>query len=237
MIKYSAEFIDAALSIADGEHSKITEREKELYGLSSRRLRDLLNILCSKDDTKYLELGVYRGATLISAVFGNKNCKAVGVESFKYEERELQRWAPNGGIWPNMQTQLDANILRYKESNAPVDTDNITIIQDDFEKVDLSGHGKFNVCFFDITPATADSYKAFFSNIMPHMANDCLVVFSNYSNEINASALTETLESQTSGWTVETKRHRISSGLSDATKYYSGILIVHFKKSILKGKS
>ena len=104
--KLTEAFISAALELADNGLSKISERERELFGLSSTRLRSLLNNLCSKENTNYLELGVYKGATIISALYGNPTLKAVGVDNYKYDEREPKKWADEGTIWENIKSKL-----------------------------------------------------------------------------------------------------------------------------------
>ena len=223
MIKISEAFIDAVLELSDNEHSKLSERERELFGLSSTRLRAFLNNLCSKENTKYVEIGTYRGATLLSAVYGNK-AKAIGVEHFKYDEREPLRKAPEGTIWENMRSHLYANIERYKDPDVPVNTDAITIVESDFKQVDWSKIPKFDVCFFDITPVNKHDYESFFNLVWPRISAGGVAVFSNYSNDHSSKLLDEVIEE--SGVKVAWKRKRISSGLSDATKYYSGILIL-----------
>lgn len=233
MIKYTREYVEAALQLADREESKINEREKELFGLSSTRLRSFLNNICTKPNTKYLEIGVYRGATLISAMYGNPTCKAVGIESFQYEERELTRWAPKGQIWPNMKSQLLANIERYKDPSYNVQTGNIAIIDQPFEEADLSTIGKFNVCFFDVSPITAKTYTDFADKILPLMEDESVVIFSNYSNE-SSSALLNEFKNNIKTAAISFELQRISSGLSDSTKYYSGILVLGLKKVATK---
>ncbi len=232
MAKYTQEFIDAALELSDNEHSKLSERERELFGLSSSRVRALLNNLCTKQDINYLEIGVYRGATLLSALYGNPSVKAVGIDHFKYDEREAKRWAVEGTIWENVKSQLEANIVRYKDPNMQVSTDNITIIADDFKQVAWDKQAKFDVCFFDVTPVTKADYEFFFSTVLPTIKTSGIVIFSNYSNETTSKALNEVIEAYTGPYSIDWKRQRISSGLSDATKYYSGLLILGISKKI-----
>jgi hypothetical protein len=234
MVKLTQEFVDAALELADNGQSKINERERELFGLSSPRLKALLNNLCSLKGTNYLELGVYRGATLISAVYGNPGCKAVGIDNYKYDEREPKRWAAEGDIWHNMKSQLEANLERYSDPNLPVDLNNISIIQNSFEDVDWSTQPKFNVVFFDITPTSEQHYDAFFEKVLPSLSSESVVVFSNYSNQKHAKELDAALIKHADKVEIQWRKQRVSGGLSDATQYYSGIAIVGLKKSIVK---
>lgn len=230
--KLTEAFIGAALELADNGISKLSEREREIYGLSSTRLRSLLNNLCSKEGTSYLELGVYKGATIISAMYGNPKLKAVGVDNYKYDEREPKKWAAEGTIWENIKSQLHDNLSRYKDPDMAVNTDSLTIIEDSFENVDWSKQGKFDLCFYDINPTTDADYDNFFTKVLPAMKTESVVIFSNYSNDKTANALKAALDKHSHMFEVQWKKQRISSGLSDATQYFSGILIAGLKRNL-----
>lgn len=170
MNKLSHDFIRVALKKADGENSKLTDFERNyLFGLSSIKLRCLLNNLCAKGNINYLELGAYRGATLISAMFENKDVTAVAVENFKYDPREPKKLAPDvielnddgseksrtPSIWDNMKSGLEDVINKYT-TRKEVNGDNLTIIQADFQDVDWSEQPKFDLVFFDIDRVTEE---------------------------------------------------------------------------------
>jgi hypothetical protein len=237
MNKYTEAFIDAALELSDTGISKISERERELFGLSSVRLRNLLNNLCSKPDTTYLELGVYKGATLVSALFGNTKTKAIAVENYKYDEREPKKWAPEGTIWENIKSQLSENLRRYTDPDLSVNTANITLLEDNFESVDWTQQPKADICFFDINPVSSKQYEVFFEEVLKSLKTESLIIFSNYSNDKNANELEAAIAKYADKFTISWKRKRISSGLSDATQYYSGILVLGIKKTIAKTAS
>jgi predicted O-methyltransferase YrrM len=235
MAKVTVNWVKAALQQADNERSKIGERERELFGLSSIRLKCLVNNLCAaSDNLNYLEIGTYKGSTLISALVGNPKTKAVGVDSFRYDDREPKKWAPNDGIWENVKSQLYSNINRYKDPDSGVNTDNITILEQDFKTIDWAKQPKFDVCFFDVSPVNAEIYDAFFEQVTQALAPESIVIFSSYSNELHAKELQSALIRHEDKVTVQTKEQRISSGLSDSTAYYSGILIASLKKKVIK---
>ena len=222
-------WVDASLDQADNERSKISERERELHGLSSIRLKCLVNNLCAAGKVNYLELGIYKGATLISSVFGNE-CKAVGVDNFRHDDREPKKWAPEGFIWDNMKSQLEANIDRYKLSPETKVTGSISIIESDFEKVDWAKQPKFNVCLFDISPINSTLYDEFFEKTINALAMESVVVFTNQSNAQHAEELNTALLRHQDKFTIQFSETRLSSGTSDSSKYYSGIRIIGFKK-------
>lgn len=236
MTKLTQEFIKAALTLADVGQSKVGERERELFGMSSPRLKALLNNLCSKENTNYLELGVYKGSTLISAAFGNVTNKIVGVDNYSYDEREPLRKAPEGIIWENMKSQLKANISRYEDPRGQVNTANITIVENSFQDVDWKSYPKFDLCFFDIVPTNREVYSAFFDKTIQALNSESVIVFSNYSNSNNARLLDDLIADNSHKFDVQWKEQRISGGLSDHTHYYSGILIIGIKKKIVKAE-
>ena len=234
MAKITQEFVTAVLELSDVGQSKISERERDLYGISSPRLKALLNNICSKEGTNYLELGVFKGSTLISAAYGNLTTKLVGVENYKYDQNEPKRTAPEGTIWENMKSQLKSNIKRYEEPGVPVNTDNITIIESNFQDVDWKGYPKFDVCFFDVVPADKDTYTAFFEKTLSTLSSEAVIIFSNYSNVKNAKEIDEIIADNANKFEVQWKKQRISGGLSDHTHYQSGVLIIGIKKKIAK---
>ena len=70
--KVSQSFCMEALQNADNERGKPTDRERNrIFGLSTIRQRVLLSNLCSSDNVNFLEIGVYKGSTLISAMLDN----------------------------------------------------------------------------------------------------------------------------------------------------------------------
>jgi hypothetical protein len=236
MVKITQEFVTAVLELSDVGQSKISERERELYGISSPRLKALINNICSKEGTNYLELGVFKGSTIISAAYGNLSTKLVGVENYKYDQNEPKRTAPEGTIWENMKTQLNSNIKRYEELGVPVNTNNITIIESDFQDVDWKSYPKFDVCFFDVVPADKEMYKAFFEKTLSALSSEAVIIFSNYSNVKNAKELDEIIADNNNKFDVQWKKQRVSGGLSDHTHYQSGVLIIGIKKKIVKAE-
>jgi type IV secretory pathway TrbF-like protein len=66
------------------------------------------------------------------------------------------------------------------------------------------------------------------------MKTESVIIFSNYSNEQNSTDLQKALEKYKALFDIQWKKQRISSGLSDATQYFSGILIVGIKRNLVK---
>jgi len=60
--------------------SKLTPEILSLHGMSTPKIRHLLNNLVSMPGSRYLEVGLYKGATFISALYGNSPDYACGVD-------------------------------------------------------------------------------------------------------------------------------------------------------------
>ena len=227
MPKLSEEYVKACLKMSDAERSKLTDSERELHGQSSIKLKSLLNNLCAKDGTRYLELGVYKASTLMSAVYGNKNIEAVGVEDFTYDYREPKKYMEEG--WPNMRSHMYDTLQKYQFVD-DVNSENIKIIESNFADVSWSSQQKFDVIFFDLEPVTADIYDTFFKKVFNAFSRQCVVIFSMYSHEEVAPVLEQKVEQYSDRLVTEFKHQRISSGSADAFGYYSGVAIYGFRK-------
>ena len=227
MAKLSEEFVKACLNMADAEKSKLTDSERELYGQSSIKLKTFLNNVCSKDNTRYLELGVYRGSTIVSSMYGNNSLQALGIENFKYDKKEPKYFMEEG--WPNMKSQMYDVFQKYQFVD-DVNTDNLKIIESDFQDVSWSSQAKFDVIFMDIDPITPEIYDSFFKKVFNAFSRHCIVIFSNYSSEEVAPLLEEKVEQYSDRVVTEFKFQRISSGNADSFGYFSGIAIYGFRK-------
>lgn len=67
----SCELVEASIAVAEQMAGGLPESVLQLQGMSSAKVRRLLNHLCTRPGTRYLEVGVWAGSTLISALFGN----------------------------------------------------------------------------------------------------------------------------------------------------------------------
>ena len=63
-------------------HSKLNDKALNMEGMSDSRFRNFLNLLLEMPNAKYLEVGVWRGATLYSALYKNNLEYAYAVDNF-----------------------------------------------------------------------------------------------------------------------------------------------------------
>lgn len=79
------EFIENAIKLALDRKSMIDPEVLKIGGFSTPTIRELFHALCgnSKDNLKYLEVGLWMGGTFVSSF--NKNCISIGIENFQQD--------------------------------------------------------------------------------------------------------------------------------------------------------
>ena len=128
-----------ALDRAMASDSKITKEILEMSGMSGKKYRHFINNLIeSIDDPRYLEVGVYAGSTLCSAIFGNR-VTATAIDNWSYEQQPIEA--------------LFTNLARFKGPEARV-----SFLDRDFRQVDFATLGIHDIYLFDGPHAEADQY-------------------------------------------------------------------------------
>jgi hypothetical protein len=105
MVKHAQNSIAAASAL----HSKVNADVLAVPGMSSPKVRHLLNNLCDFDGCNYLEIGSWKGSTVIAAAFRNRG-RFTAIESFA-------KWRTRGG---DAKVALLANQKRFRRT-APFD--------------------------------------------------------------------------------------------------------------------
>ena len=97
-------FVQDAVAKADRGESKLNAQALSIHGMSSPKVRHLLNNLCSGPSIHYLEIGSWKGSTLIAALYGN-NAHAVAIDNWsefggpRYEFfSNVRRFIPNAPL-------------------------------------------------------------------------------------------------------------------------------------------
>lgn len=150
-----------AIRMADAGVSPLPESVYNIHGMSSRKTRRLLNHLCSIPGRRYLEVGSWKGSTLVSALFGNESSveRAVAVDNFSEFD------GPKAELQRNISAFLGAfgDRLDFVEADC-------------WEYAPRLGADRFNVYFYDGPHEEVDQYNAFAS--FDHALEDpfvCLV--------------------------------------------------------------
>jgi hypothetical protein len=110
----------------------------DLEGMSGRRYRLFANALIQNiPNPRYLEVGVWAGSTLCSAIVGN-SVRAVAIDN----------WSQFGGP----RERLLENLARFAALSE------VRLIECDFRAVPFGNQGRFNVYLFDGPHSEADQY-------------------------------------------------------------------------------
>jgi hypothetical protein len=134
LAKTYIDHVKKAVELASKHSSKITKDSDVLNidGMSSEKIRHVLNNLCSLNDCRYLEIGTWKGSTLLSALYNNMHAKATCIENFS--------------DFNGPREEFLMNAKRNKEAgNVPV----FDFIEKDCFSIDPGGIEKKNVYFFD----------------------------------------------------------------------------------------
>ena len=131
-----------------------------------------------------------------------------------------------------MKSQLEAHLNMYKHAQDRLNLKNFTMIEDDFQNVDWTKQPKFDVVHFDVAPVSAEVYDDFFNYIVPALAPESVVVFSQQSNSDYAELLSKAILKHSDKVIERFRDYRISNSMSDSYKYFSGIAMIGFKKKV-----
>jgi hypothetical protein len=119
-----------ALQRALSECSKLSRDVLMLDGMSGRKYRHFINnLIQSVAEPRYLEIGVWKGSTLCSALYFN-DVRALAID--------------NWTLFGAPSNEFFANLAKHKGPKA-----RLSFLDTDFRDVDFATIGKFNVYFFD----------------------------------------------------------------------------------------
>jgi hypothetical protein len=129
--RYYQESIENSLKKASVHDSNLTNEIFDLEGFSGKMTRCFYNNLCSMKDTRYLEIGCWKGSTLCSAMYENPHGTFVGIDNFS----EFNNGAAK--------EELIRNINKYEHGN-------VTFIENDCFRVNTDALvSKFNILMYD----------------------------------------------------------------------------------------
>lgn len=131
--------IETSFENAERGVSKVTSGILNMEGMSGKKTRHFYNNLLNREDSRYLEIGTWKGSSVCSAMCGNK-AKVVCIDN----------WSEFGGP----KTEFLVNFNTYKGDN------DARFIEQDCYKVDISQFSKFNIYMYDGNHTQDSHYKA-----------------------------------------------------------------------------
>jgi hypothetical protein len=142
------EHIEKCLDLTEEFKSKLTTDIACMEGMSGLKTRHFYNNLCSMDDARYLEIGVWKGSTFCSALCGNA-LKAVAIDNFS----EFV-----GSAFGDPRTEFQTNFRNHKGKN------DATFIETNCWELDVDAlkneHGTFNIYMYDGNHTETSHYEA-----------------------------------------------------------------------------
>jgi hypothetical protein len=131
--------IETAFINAENNISKNTNDIINMEGMSGTKTRHFYNNLLNTEDSRYLEIGTWKGSSVCSAMCGNK-AKVVCIDN----------WSEFGGP----KSEFLVNFEKFKGENQAI------FIENDCYKVDVSKLPKFNIYMYDGNHTNESHYKA-----------------------------------------------------------------------------
>lgn len=108
--------------------SRLNDHALSIEGMSSKNIRTLVNFLLNTDDSRYLEIGTWRGATFYAALYSNNIKQATVIDDF---------------------SQFDGSLDVFLKNMQGVTSEYQVIVKDCF-KLDVTElKGPYNFYFFD----------------------------------------------------------------------------------------
>lgn len=128
-----------SLSKANNYESKITTELINMDGMTGKKTRHFYNNLLNFVDARYLEIGVWKGSSVCSAMYKNKASITC-----------IDNWSE----FENPRNECINNINNFKGENI------VSIIEEDCFNIDISKLSKFNIYIYDGAHDYESHYKA-----------------------------------------------------------------------------
>lgn len=182
-----------------------------LPGHTSPRQRCLLNTICDFEGCTYLEIGVFHGASLLSAAFDNGGGRFYGVDDFSYGTR-------------------DAFVAAYKQFEN--DCSHAKLIEGDIRELPLAAlPEKVNVFYYD---ANWDDTAAsnMLKRIASRLATTFILIVDNWSRPSVRRLTYDTLEEL--GFSIYASWQLTTKADCDITSWWSGWLVAIVEKKPMR---
>lgn len=156
---------------------KLPDWIRYMAGASGKKYRYFINNLIeSIDDARYLEIGTWAGSTACSALYGNK-VKTICVDN----------WAEFGGP----KDQFFSNIEKVKSPDI-----DFSFIESDFNLIDYTDIGKFNVYMYDGDHSEKCQYDGI-NNVLPALDDTFVLIVDDWNWErVRVGTLTAIKDTQ-----------------------------------------
>jgi hypothetical protein len=226
--KYYNKIVEVALDIGEKRVSKLQEhpRLQELYGMTGLRTKHFLNSLLSSGDLTYLELGVYRGASLTCGLYKNPEVKAYAVDNWhlspidhpqiKYE-LDAEGKPTNKTIpWPNVKLAALDNLAKFTPNKVTIIEKNFT----DLKKSDIPN--PVDITHLQPNPAvTKEQLISYLNTIYPLLQVTSVLIMEYHILDHVKEAVISWAEAKR--LKIDSKFEKSSDSLSNTSAWYGGL--------------
>ena len=219
--EYTIRVLDS-IDNASLNKSKFIEEDYSIEGLSSNKIRHLLNNLCSYEDVKYLEIGVYNGSTFCAAI-QNNNLIAYACDT--WEDKNIKPYRDDVE-WSNIDGSLEtfiSNVERYG-----TDETEINVLQGDCRSIQQKNiYHKINLIFYDGNH-DFDVQKDSLQNVLNYVDEKFILVI----DDCNFDGVVDSVDQfiNTNKLTTIFKRLILTTELEDNQSWWNGIYILVLRK-------
>jgi len=170
--------IDDSVKWGELEVSKLTLDILNIHGITSNKVKCLLNNICNIDGANYLEIGVFRGSTFCSAIYGN-NITATGIDNWS------SPYLMPSGVSQKMNFYLRDKSNDPKEeflSNVKKygNVEKLNVYRANYLDFDYSTIGPLDIIFYDGETKYYDQYTTI-KNLIPYMSNNCILIIDDWN--------------------------------------------------------
>jgi len=175
------EHIENSLKWAKLEVSKLNQDVADIKGLTSMKVRCFLNNICSEENTVYLEIGSYQGATFFSALYGN-DINAIAIDNWSVEKimpAITPLWGGFGGsvVKTKPKDVFLQNLKKFKGTNS------VQVLDENylsFNKKSLLY--KPNTVFYDGEHTFKDQYQVL-TDFKDYLASEFILIIDDWNWE------------------------------------------------------
>ena len=216
------EYVTRAIDGACDNNSNFNPEGYDVLGLSSSKVRHLLNNLCSDKGTVYADVGCYTGSTLIAALMGNKAVKAYAIDDFSDETVYPMRKELRDGF--NVENPAEVFIENYNKWYNPNCA--VGLVAKPIAQVEFNPDYPPKVVFYD-AENDPNHMRANLQHIHKQCADDGYVLVVDDANfEGVVSATDEFLKDKN----VAFKRLITTETPEDADDWWNGVYIIVIEK-------
>ena len=157
------EHIEQAIAKAEEEETKLSPEVYDIHGMSSAKTRRFMNHLANIPGGTYLEVGSWKGSTLISACYDNSLDLAYSIEDWSQ---------PHGSH--NFKAEFYQNMTKFKDRMP-----NLKIIDDSCWNVDPKDIGPVDLYFYD-GDHTVEAQTRALTHFAPCITEDTIVMVDDW---------------------------------------------------------